>query len=86
MVRKYKAKSDEWMVFGSYAHSKNLIDSVAYNREKWEEDKHLEKLGEVLLNKNPKKIVNKAGRNEPCPCGSGKKYKKCHYNVDSKYF
>src|SRR5690606_11971248 len=20
----------------------------------------------------------KAGRNEPCPCGSGKKYKKCH--------
>ena len=25
-------------------------------------------------------IVNdaKVGRNEPCPCGSGKKYKKCH--------
>jgi hypothetical protein len=21
---------------------------------------------------------NKVGRNEPCPCGSGKKYKKCH--------
>ena len=20
----------------------------------------------------------KIGRNEPCPCGSGKKYKKCH--------
>ncbi|MDD4439163.1 MAG: SEC-C metal-binding domain-containing protein [Tissierellia bacterium] len=20
---------------------------------------------------------NKIGRNEPCPCGSGKKYKKC---------
>ncbi|MDQ3222320.1 MAG: SEC-C metal-binding domain-containing protein [Gemmatimonadota bacterium] len=19
-----------------------------------------------------------AGRNDPCPCGSGKKYKKCH--------
>jgi uncharacterized protein YecA (UPF0149 family) len=19
-----------------------------------------------------------AGRNEPCPCGSGRKYKKCH--------
>ena len=25
----------------------------------------------------PKK-VNKIGRNEPCPCGSGKKYKNCH--------
>ena len=22
---------------------------------------------------------NKVGRNELCPCGSGKKYKKCHY-------
>jgi len=23
---------------------------------------------------------NKVGRNDPCPCGSGKKYKKCHGN------
>ena len=23
----------------------------------------------------------KVGRNEPCPCGSGLKYKKCHGNV-----
>jgi preprotein translocase subunit SecA len=25
-------------------------------------------------------IINKdkVGRNDPCPCGSGKKYKKCH--------
>ncbi|MDH3213483.1 MAG: SEC-C metal-binding domain-containing protein [Myxococcales bacterium] len=22
--------------------------------------------------------VPKVGRNDPCPCGSGKKYKKCH--------
>jgi uncharacterized protein YecA (UPF0149 family) len=22
--------------------------------------------------------VDKPGRNDPCPCGSGKKYKKCH--------
>ena len=28
----------------------------------------------------PAKIdpFRKIGRNEPCPCGSGKKYKKCH--------
>ena len=28
-----------------------------------------------------KTVVSKeksAGRNDPCPCGSGKKYKKCH--------
>ncbi len=23
-------------------------------------------------------VSNKTGRNDPCPCGSGKKYKKCH--------
>jgi hypothetical protein len=23
-----------------------------------------------------------AGRNDPCPCGSGKKYKKCHRDED----
>ncbi|MBN2566267.1 MAG: SEC-C domain-containing protein, partial [Candidatus Eisenbacteria bacterium] len=23
-------------------------------------------------------VVEKVGRNDPCPCGSGKKYKKCH--------
>ncbi|MCK4539286.1 MAG: SEC-C domain-containing protein [Candidatus Krumholzibacteria bacterium] len=26
------------------------------------------------------------GRNESCWCGSGKKYKKCHYQSDRKYF
>jgi hypothetical protein len=24
----------------------------------------------------------KIGRNDPCPCGSGKKYKKCHLEAD----
>jgi preprotein translocase subunit SecA len=24
----------------------------------------------------------KVGRNEPCPCGSGKKYKQCHGRLD----
>jgi SWIM/SEC-C metal-binding protein len=33
---------------------------------------------EVLLN-TPKtvRVDEKIGRNDPCPCGSGKKYKKC---------
>jgi preprotein translocase subunit SecA len=25
-----------------------------------------------------KREEDKVGRNDPCPCGSGKKYKKCH--------
>jgi hypothetical protein len=27
-------------------------------------------------------VRRKVGRNEPCPCGSGKKYKKCHLALD----
>jgi preprotein translocase subunit SecA len=23
-------------------------------------------------------VAQRVGRNEPCPCGSGKKYKHCH--------
>lgn len=30
-----------------------------------------------LANANTPRRVQKVGRNEPCPCGSGKKYKKC---------
>jgi len=26
----------------------------------------------------PRAAVAKAGRNDPCPCGSGRKYKACH--------
>lgn len=37
---------------------------------------------EILLNPPKTKIAEKkVGRNDPCPCGSGKKYKKCCGNV-----
>ncbi len=29
----------------------------------------------------PVKVEKKVGRNDPCPCGSGKKYKQCHGKV-----
>lgn len=33
---------------------------------------------DILLNKpQPVKVKEKIGRNDPCSCGSGKKYKKC---------
>jgi preprotein translocase subunit SecA len=28
------------------------------------------------------RTVPRVGRNDPCPCGSGKKYKKCHMPID----
>lgn len=32
----------------------------------------------VSITKPIEKIFRE-GRNDPCPCGSGKKYKKCHW-------
>jgi preprotein translocase subunit SecA len=36
--------------------------------------------GEYIENRNPADPSSwgKVARNEPCPCGSGKKYKHCH--------
>ena len=28
--------------------------------------------------------MSKVGRNDPCPCGSGKKYKNCHQETDAQ--
>ena len=37
------------------------------------------KINEEKNNKDTRRIISKKiGRNEPCPCGSGKKYKLCH--------
>jgi preprotein translocase subunit SecA len=30
----------------------------------------------------PVRHAPRVGRNDPCPCGSGKKYKKCHMLID----
>ena len=62
---------------------KNMVDAKAdwlYNLPMWDDifdqdTKHAlyleqKKSGTVVVGK-------KIGRNDPCPCGSGKKYKKC---------
>lgn len=61
----------------------NMLDAKAdwlYNLPEWEnvlsEERRHEITKEFRASKvyiNPKKI----GRNDPCPCGSGKKYKNC---------
>jgi preprotein translocase subunit SecA len=57
--------------------------------ERYEEERRRKQEQQLLLNKGPagddsrpdqtvKREGDKIGRNSPCPCGSGKKYKKCH--------
>jgi preprotein translocase subunit SecA len=33
--------------------------------------------------RQPVRVDKKAGRNDPCPCGSGKKFKHCHGRMGS---
>ena len=61
----------------------NMLDAKAeylYTLPQWDGIFSLEKRAEIEKNYKDSKIVrndNKVGRNDPCPCGSGKKYKKC---------
>jgi len=60
----------------------NMLDAKAdwlYNLPEWENILSAEKRAEITKDFRQSKIAvsNKVGRNDPCPCGSGKKYKKC---------
>jgi preprotein translocase subunit SecA len=35
------------------------------------------------VKRKPRTVTEKVGRNDPCPCGSGKKYKHCHGRNDN---
>jgi tetratricopeptide (TPR) repeat protein len=55
----------------------NKDKALDYFRRSHNLSGHDEVIRAVILNLNPY-FFTKAGRNEPCPCGSGKKFKKCH--------
>ncbi len=50
-----------------------------YQRRKRREQQEMRMVGGGTVEK-PQQVIRreKIGRNDPCPCGSGKKYKKCH--------
>lgn len=61
----------------------NMLNAKApwlYELPEWEEILSKEKRKEITKEYRASKVIvkeKKIGRNEPCPCGSGKKYKKC---------
>lgn len=62
---------------------KNMVDAQAewlYELPQWDEIFTKERQRELYLEQKQSGTIVKApkiGRNDPCPCGSGKKYKKC---------
>lgn len=61
----------------------NMLNANAdylYTLEQWEDVLPMERRLEIVKEYKRSKTVVKEklpGRNDPCPCGSGKKYKKC---------
>ncbi len=86
-LKKYDTKSDTWYGILLKPGSGDIRDALVIEG-KWEADAKMEE----VLKKWPKKPAmplselsrrgrkRKVGRNELCPCGSGKKYKKCCLN------
>ena len=62
---------------------KNMVDAKAdwlYELPQWDKIFDKEKKHELYLEQKKSGTIVKGpkiGRNDPCPCGSGKKYKKC---------
>jgi hypothetical protein len=69
-----------------YAHENPVAPEFAFfpDNEKEQQAKRISKIKEALYKHEQNEVEqlkknggNKVGRNDPCPCGSGKKYKKC---------
>ena len=62
--------------------NENQIEEVlsGHKKSNLEETAPEENSNPVIIKAQPEPVTshNEAGRNDPCPCGSGKKYKKCH--------
>jgi preprotein translocase subunit SecA len=66
---------------GGYGVTENLAATAGVNKGATVEGNEVQASAAGETATAVKTIVNEAprvGRNDPCPCGSGKKYKKCH--------
>ena len=57
------------------AEQRRKLDMSRYQASRTDD---LSTSGEGPSKPNPVHVEKKVGRNDPCPCGSGKKYKSCH--------
>jgi preprotein translocase subunit SecA len=57
--------------------NKEAIETAGEDYSANEKD-YYDPAGNTAVKQEPVKVGPKVGRNDPCPCGSGKKYKNCH--------
>ncbi|MGE4418935.1 MAG: YchJ family protein [Sulfurimonas sp.] len=81
LIKEY-AKSVTWLSLEILHVEKNIVEFKAYYRDvngvKVQHEKsNFVYEDDMWLYKDGKLFNSKIERNKPCPCGSGKKYKKC---------
>ncbi|AYL67244.1 prepilin peptidase [Citrobacter werkmanii] len=90
--RKYACKAESW-VGCCFSPTKSIFRFATYHEGKWSQSDEMDRLVAHLkpispehkienirnlsFGKKPQMKCEKIGRNDPCPCGSGKKYKRC---------
>ncbi len=74
IVASARLKAEEFYFPATYLHARGAVDLYAVGDRFVTIQRELLTLGEAPVRREGPKV----GRNEPCPCGSGKKYKKCH--------
>lgn len=81
-IKKYEAKANKWIGLASFTNSTNFADMILYDYSDWFYDEVIEKIAMEHTKKNIRSQTltfdKKIGRNDPCPCGSGLKFKRCH--------
>jgi hypothetical protein len=82
LLRKYKARAERWYGIclapdASVRFGINLDLPWAPNEKMEEALSEMPRIGLAMDMTAPDGKARKIGRNEPCPCGSGRKYKKC---------
>lgn len=78
---KYRKDDDRFCI--SPINTINMLEHWAMFQDessKEDEEKRMKELKKYLTMESRKRSSPKVGRNDPCPCGSGKKYKFCCMN------
>lgn len=81
LLIKYNLKEEqkEFKATSQVQHS-NKVRDIQSNSGAFENDDYGANEQDMMNppKREPIRVENKVGRNDPCPCGSGKKYKNCH--------
>ena len=73
MRREYNGYSSTVNPYANYSTTRQ-----SYDEQESAQQQAARQAGRPTTPVQPKKADPKIGRNDPCPCGSGKKYKNCH--------